>query len=145
MPNAIMSSELPTCCHSSRSSSRSWDAAARPLFRALLIWGLSMPLVGAAICVVGREVRHSYRESSMKHAAYVLALILTLIATFASSATAEVIRITIVTRQPWNSGQPFGAVGPYEQIKGIAIGEIDPADPRNAVITDIDLAPRNAR
>ena len=28
------------------------DAAARPLFRALLIWGLSMTVVGAVICQV---------------------------------------------------------------------------------------------
>ena len=35
--------------------------------------------------------------------------------------------------------------GPYEEIRGIAYGEIDPRDPKNALITDIDLAPRNAR
>jgi Alpha/beta hydrolase domain len=39
----------------------------------------------------------------------------------------------------------FGTVGRYEQIDGIAYGEIDPRDPLNAVIQDIDLAPRNAR
>src|SRR5207249_3930397 len=33
----------------------------------------------------------------------------------------------------------------YQQIDGKAYGEIDPADPLNAVITDIGLAPRNAR
>ena len=35
--------------------------------------------------------------------------------------------------------------GRTKEIKGIAIGEIDPRDPRNAVITDIELAPTNAR
>lgn len=39
----------------------------------------------------------------------------------------------------------FGAVGQYEQIDGVAYGEIDPREPLNAVIQDIDLAPRNAR
>jgi hypothetical protein len=39
----------------------------------------------------------------------------------------------------------FGTVGQYEQIDGTAYGEIDPRDPLNAVIQDIDLAPRNAR
>jgi hypothetical protein len=38
----------------------------------------------------------------------------------------------------------FGKVGQYEQLDGIAYGELDPADPRNAVIQDIQLAPRNA-
>src|SRR5688500_5353902 len=38
------------------------------------------------------------------------------------------------------------AAGPtHERISGKAYGELDPADPKNAVITDIDLAPRNAR
>src|SRR5262245_53423090 len=53
--------------------------------------------------------------------------------------------ITITSRQPAFNNQPFGAVGSYEEIRGIAIGEVDPADRRNAVITDIQLAPRNAR
>src|SRR6516165_10769375 len=39
----------------------------------------------------------------------------------------------------------FGSVGQCEQIDGIAYGEVDPRDPLNAVIQDIDLAPRNAR
>jgi hypothetical protein len=38
-----------------------------------------------------------------------------------------------------------GAAGPYETLAGRAFGELDPNDPRNAVITDIKLAPRNAR
>lgn len=33
----------------------------------------------------------------------------------------------------------------HERITGKAHGELDPADPKNAVITDIELAPRNAR
>jgi hypothetical protein len=36
-------------------------------------------------------------------------------------------------------------VGQYEKLVGRAFGEVDPAAPRNAVIADIDLAPRNAR
>jgi hypothetical protein len=39
----------------------------------------------------------------------------------------------------------FGPVGQYEKLRGTAYGEIDPSDPRNAVITDIQLAPVNAR
>jgi hypothetical protein len=60
-------------------------------------------------------------------------------------SVAEVRRITISSRAPWQSGQPFGQVGPYEEIRGLAYGEIDPADPKNALITDIELAPKNAR
>jgi hypothetical protein len=60
-------------------------------------------------------------------------------------AHAEVRRISLTSRAPWQSGQAFGAAGPYEEIRGIAFGEIDPMRPDNALITDIALAPRNAR
>ena len=39
----------------------------------------------------------------------------------------------------------FGSVGQYEKLRGTAYGELDPSDLRNAVITDIELAPVNAR
>ena len=38
----------------------------------------------------------------------------------------------------------FGTVGTYEKIFARAYGEVDPSDRRNSLITDIDLAPRNA-
>ncbi|WP_227460247.1 alpha/beta hydrolase domain-containing protein [Cupriavidus pauculus] len=38
----------------------------------------------------------------------------------------------------------YGSVGQYEQLTGTVSGEIDPKDPRNAVIQDIALAPVNA-
>ena len=63
----------------------------------------------------------------------------------AGGAQARVTKITITkTTSPMFNGQQFGTVGAYEEIKGIAVGEIDPADRRSAVITDIGLAPRNA-
>ncbi|HVY92780.1 MAG TPA: alpha/beta hydrolase domain-containing protein [Bryobacteraceae bacterium] len=58
---------------------------------------------------------------------------------------ARVTRIEIKSRAAAFNGQPFGAAGQFEKIKGIASGEIDPKDRRNALITDIDKAPRNAR
>lgn len=63
----------------------------------------------------------------------------------ASPLDAEVIRITISSRAPAFNGQSFGAAGPYEDMRGVAFGEIDPRGPKNTVITDIELAPRNAR
>lgn len=48
-------------------------------------------------------------------------------------------------QSPTFEGRAFGAVGQYEKIRGTAFGELNPADPRNSVITDIALAPRNAR
>jgi hypothetical protein len=53
------------------------------------------------------------------------------------SAHANIVRIEITRVEP---------AGPtHERITGKAYGELDPVDPKNAVITDIELAPRNAR
>jgi hypothetical protein len=43
------------------------------------------------------------------------------------------------------AGRIFGTVGAYEKLTGKAYGEVDPYLPQNALITDIQLAPRNAR
>ena len=65
-----------------------------------------------------------------------------------SSVTeARVVRIEIVKVErvdPPASG-PQSATPPYERLTGKFYGELDPADPKNALITDIQLAPRNAR
>jgi len=39
----------------------------------------------------------------------------------------------------------WGSVGAYEKVTGTLHGEVDPADPKNAVIQDLQLAPVNAR
>jgi len=62
-----------------------------------------------------------------------------------ASSPTGVVSITIASRAPAFGGQSFGSVGSYEEIKGIAVGEIDPRDPRNALITDLEFAPKNAR
>ena len=45
---------------------------------------------------------------------------------------------------PTFEGRSFGSVGQYEKLVGRAFGEVDPKDPRNAVIVDLNLAPTNA-
>src|SRR4051812_2327386 len=60
---------------------------------------------------------------------------------------ARVIRIEIakVERvEPRPSG-PDSMAQPYERLSGKFYGELDPADPKNALITDIQFAPRNAQ
>ena len=49
------------------------------------------------------------------------------------------------TESPTFGGYSWPGVGQYEKIVGKAFGEVDPTDPKNAVIVDILLAPRNAR
>src|SRR4051794_14088175 len=58
---------------------------------------------------------------------------------------AGITRIEITSRVPAYGGASFGSVGQYETLRGVAFGEVDPNDPLNEVITDIKLAPRNAR
>ncbi len=45
---------------------------------------------------------------------------------------------------PTFDGHSFGNGGQYEKLVGRAFGQVDPGDPRNAVITDLSLAPRNS-
>ena len=61
----------------------------------------------------------------------------------AAPAESRIVSLEIEASEPFAGGQDFGA-GPYLRITGKARGELDPADPRNAVIADLDRAPRNA-
>ena len=58
---------------------------------------------------------------------------------------ARVTRFVVQDRVPFAPGTQWGSAGEYERLKGTAYMEVDPADPLNAVITDLDRAPRNAR
>ncbi len=67
------------------------------------------------------------------------------LALVAAPAHARITRIEIATAQsPTFEGVSFGTTGRYEKLAGRFFGEVDPADPLNAVIADITLAPRNA-
>ena len=72
------------------------------------------------------------------------ALLGTAIVAFAAPASARVTQVVIKTvESPAFGGKTFGEVGAYERISGQIVGEVDPKDRRNAVIVDIDLAPKN--
>ncbi len=62
-----------------------------------------------------------------------------------TEADARITHIEITKTEPAFGGQSFGDVGPYERLTGQVTGELDPADPMNSGIQDINLAPRNAR
>ena len=62
-----------------------------------------------------------------------------------TSAPARVTRIEITKQEPFAAGQTFATVGAYEKVVGRFRGELDPKSPLNAVIVDLDKAPRNAR
>jgi hypothetical protein len=58
---------------------------------------------------------------------------------------AEVTRIEISNRQDVLSGKAFGAVGAYEKLSGKVYFAVDPNNPHNKIIADIDKAPRNSK
>jgi len=84
------------------------------------------------------------RDRAMNPAATLISC-LTLLCLHATASHAGVTRIVIDTvTSPAFDGESYGDVGQYETIEGRAYGELDPSDLRNAIITDIELASRNA-
>ncbi|MES1258580.1 MAG: alpha/beta hydrolase domain-containing protein, partial [Acidobacteriota bacterium] len=58
----------------------------------------------------------------------------------------RVTRLVVEQREsPAYAGQSFGKAGQYETLRGHFFGELDPKDAHNTIITDLSLAPRNAR
>src|SRR5262249_31806951 len=55
-------------------------------------------------------------------------------------ADARLTQLVITERLPFAGGTQFGTVGAYERLKGTALMEVDPTNPLNAVITDLDKA-----
>jgi len=73
-------------------------------------------------------------------------LITAAICVVATPAHAHVRKIQITGKEsPAFGGYSWPGVGQYEKIVGKAFGELDPNDPKNRVIVDLQLAPRNAR
>lgn len=63
-----------------------------------------------------------------------------------ASLEARVIGIVVEKREsPAYGGQVFGKAGPYEILSGHFTGELNPNDPHNRIINDIQLAVRNVR
>ena len=62
-----------------------------------------------------------------------------------AEADARITHIEITKSEPAFGGRSFGDAGVYEHLTGRVTGELDPTDPANSGIQDINLAPRNAR
>ncbi len=62
----------------------------------------------------------------------------------AAPAAARLTEINVTAIEPFADGMAFGDAGAYERVKGTFRGELDPADPRNKVIVNLDKAPKNA-
>ena len=59
-----------------------------------------------------------------------------------SPSEARVIRIVVEQKRLVLDGKGFGDVGPYERLDGTVYFEVDPDDPLNAGIVNLDKAPK---
>ncbi len=60
-----------------------------------------------------------------------------------STTSAELTRLEITSREPYQVGQSYGEVGTYELLKGKAFFAVDPSDAANQTVIDLELAQRN--
>ncbi len=68
-----------------------------------------------------------------------------LLALTPAAILAEVARIEITSRQDVLGGKSFGSTGAYEKLKGKVYFAVDPSNPHNQIIADLDKAPRNSQ
>jgi hypothetical protein len=73
-----------------------------------------------------------------------LAILSVLVLLTASAADARVVRLRIERREVVLNGRPFGAAGPYEKLIGKVDFALDPNLPRNQIVVDLKLGPRNS-
>src|SRR2546427_9776485 len=114
---------------------------------------LAFPMNDAPVrgrgCIGAAHTSTIVREEDKSMSPFVRAAFVSLLpialAGIGEPAEARITRIQINSRAVAFGGASFGAVGQYETLRGVAFGEVDPHDPLNEVITDIKLAPRNAR
>ena len=59
-------------------------------------------------------------------------------------ARAEVVRFEVRSTREVSSGRSFGSAGPYEEVTGRLFFAVDPADPANRLVVDLDKAPKDA-
>lgn len=90
-----------------------------------------------------RKLENQRRRSLMAWSYIVVAVFSLFIKNKAEAMITKIIIDHI--ESPTFGGVSFDEAGQYEKLVGRAFGELDPENPLNLVITDIALAPRNAR
>ena len=62
-----------------------------------------------------------------------------------SKSEARLVGLVIEQRESFVGGMAWGMTGAYERLLGTAFMEVDPRDPLNSIIVDLDKAPKNER
>jgi len=60
-----------------------------------------------------------------------------------AGAAAEVTRFEVRSTRVVSDGRSFGTVGAYEEVTGTLFFSVDPADPANRLVVDLDKAVKN--
>jgi len=74
---------------------------------------------------------------------FIMLLILSIL--MSVTLKAEVTRVIATKTEPYLEGRVFGDAGSYLRLSGQVYGEVDPRNPLNSLIQDINLAPVNSR
>ena len=61
-----------------------------------------------------------------------------------SAVSAEVVRVDVERRDDVADGRSYGTAGAYERVAGRIHFAVDPANPANRIVTDVDYAPTNS-
>ena len=89
-------------------------------------------------------MRKSCDRVSLRRAILEITLVVLCVAV-APPTRAGVTRVEITSKQDVLAGKSFGSVGAYEKLAGKVYFAIDPNNPHNKIIVDLDKAPRNAQ
>jgi len=81
-----------------------------------------------------------YHRAPLIFSSAILSLLLLLI----STASAEVTSIEVESRGDLPGGRAYGLAGGYEKLAGKVYFAVDPTNPANRIIVDLDYAPLNA-
>ena len=80
----------------------------------------------------------------MRKPFFIMATSVSALLAVAVSSEAHVVRFVVEQTRPIADGRSFGDVGPYERLDGTVYIEVDPRDPLNAGIVNLDKAPRTS-
>jgi alpha/beta hydrolase family protein len=90
------------------------------------------------LTALARRTAGTLTKTSLSIATAALALM-------ATPGEARVIRFDVQSTLPFAGGMSFGAAGSFEELVGVATLAVDPRDPLNAGIVDLDAAPKDAQ
>lgn len=86
-----------------------------------------------------RMIRNFYVKGCRFFIMMILSILLTV------HVEAEVTRVIVTKTEPYHEGRLFGDAGSYVRLSGQIYGEVDPQNPLNSLIQDINLAPLSSK